>query len=117
MYKRQVRGESSHQEHPFIAWMDPDTTQTQGDVYAMHFVYSGNFQAQIEKSQFESIRVTMGINAEDFCWKLKQGQCFTAPEVVLTFSSEGMGNMTRNLDVYKRQYIWYVWQGLLSFCG
>ncbi len=92
-----VRGESSHQEHPFIAWMDPDTTQTQGDVYAMHFVYSGNFQAQIEKSQFESIRVTMGINAEDFCWKLKQGRCFTAPEVVLTFSSEGMGNMTRNL--------------------
>ena len=100
-----VRGESSHQEHPFIAWMDPDTTQTQGDVYAMHFVYSGNFQAQIEKSQFESIRVTMGINAEDFCWKLKQGQCFTAPEVVLTFSSEGMGNMTRNLHDFYRDHM------------
>ena len=100
-----VRGESSHQEHPFIAWMEPDTTQTQGDVYAMHFVYSGNFQAQIEKSQFESIRVTMGINAEDFCWKLKQGQCFTAPEVVLTFSSEGMGNMTRNLHDFYRNHM------------
>ena len=100
-----VRGESSHQEHPFIAWMDPDTTQTQGDVYAMHFVYSGNFQAQIEKSQFESIRVTMGINAEDFCWKLKQGECFTAPEVVLTFSSEGMGNMTRNLHDFYRDHM------------
>ena len=100
-----VRGESSHQEHPFIVWMDPDTTQTQGDVYAMHFVYSGNFQAQIEKSQFESIRVTMGINAEDFCWKLKQGECFTAPEVVLTFSSEGMGNMTRNLHDFYRDHM------------
>ena len=100
-----LRGESSHQEHPFIAWMDPDTTQTQGDVYAMHFVYSGNFQAQIEKSQFESIRVTMGINAEDFCWKLKQGECFTAPEVVLTFSSEGMGNMTRNLHDFYRDHM------------
>ena len=100
-----VRGESSHQEHPFIAWMDPDTTQTQGDVYAMHFVYSGNFQAQIEKSQFESIRVTMGINAEDFCWKLNQGECFTAPEVVLTFSSEGMGNMTRNLHDFYRDHM------------
>ena len=100
-----VRGESSHQEHPFIAWMDPNTTQTQGDVYAMHFVYSGNFQAQIEKSQFESIRVTMGINAEDFCWKLKQGECFTAPEVVLTFSSEGMGNMTRNLHDFYRDHM------------
>lgn len=100
-----IRGESSHQEHPFIAWMDPNTTQTQGDVYAMHFVYSGNFQAQIEKSQFESIRVTMGINAEDFCWKLEQEDSFTAPEVVLTFSSEGIGTMTRNLHDFYRDHM------------
>ncbi len=100
-----IRGESSHQEHPFVAWMHPYTTQTQGDVYAMHFVYSGNFVAQIEKSQFDSIRVTMGINPEDFCWKLCEGETFTAPEVVLTYASSGIGTMSRNLHDFYRNHM------------
>ena len=100
-----AKGESSHQEHPFLAWMQPEATQTQGEVYAMHFVYSGNFTAQIEKSQFDSIRVTMGINDEDFCWKLEKGELFTAPEVVLTYSGEGIGRMTRNLHDFYRGHM------------
>lgn len=59
-----LRGESSHQDHPFMAWMTKGTDQTTGDVYGMHFVYSGNFIAQIEKSQFDSIRAVMGIHSE-----------------------------------------------------
>ncbi len=100
-----IRGESSHQEHPFIAWLHPYTTQTQGDVYAMHFVYSGNFTAQIEKSQFDSIRVTMGINAEDFCWKLGPEEVFTAPEAVLTYAADGLGTMTKNLHDFYRNHM------------
>lgn len=60
-----ARGESSHQEHPFIALVAPGTTQKQGRVYAMHFVYSGNFIAQAELSQFDSVRMVMGINSEE----------------------------------------------------
>ena len=41
------RGESSHQDHPFLALVSPNTTQEMGEVYAMNFVYSGNFQAQL----------------------------------------------------------------------
>ena len=37
------KGESSHQEHPFMALVTPGTTQDHGEVYAMNFVYSGNF--------------------------------------------------------------------------
>ena len=101
-----VRGESSHQEHPFIAWKDKHATQNQGEVYGMHFVYSGNFLAQIEKTQFDSIRVVMGIHPENFCWKLEPGESFAAPEAVLTFSHEGVGGMSRNLhDFYRRHLI------------
>ena len=52
----------------------------------MHFVYSGNFLAQAELSQFDSIRMTMGIHPENFVWKLEQGESFAAPEVVMTYS-------------------------------
>lgn len=97
-----LRGESSHQDHPFMAWMTKGTDQTTGDVYGMHFVYSGNFIAQIEKSQFDSIRAVMGIHSEGFEWWLTPGETFTAPEVVLTYSHDGLGQMTRNLHDFYR---------------
>lgn len=101
-----VRGESSHQEHPFLAWKEKQATEDYGNVYAMHFVYSGNFLAQIEKSQFDSIRAVMGIHPQNFCWKLSAGESFVAPEVVLTCSTAGMGQMTRNLhDMYRKHLI------------
>ena len=97
-----LRGESSHQDHPFMAWMTKGTDQTTGDVYGMHFVYSGSFIAQIEKSQFDSIRAVMGIHSEGFEWWLTPGETFTAPEVVLTYSHDGLGQMTRNLHDFYR---------------
>lgn len=101
-----VRGESGHQEHPFMAWKQRTTTQESGDIYGMHFVYSGNFMAQIEMTQFDTIRAMMGINPEHFCWKLEQGESFQAPEVICVYSAEGIGGMTRNLhDLYRNHLI------------
>ena len=100
------KGESSHQEHPFIALVTPGTTQDTGEVYAMNFVYSGNFIAQAEKSQFDSVRMTMGIHPEGFTWKLEPGDTFTAPEVVMVYSAEGLGKMTRTFhDLYREHLI------------
>lgn len=100
------KGESSHQEHPFIALVTPETTQDTGEVYAMNFVYSGNFIAQVEKSQFDSVRMTMGIHPEGFSWKLEPGESFTAPEVVMVYTSEGLGDMTRTFhDLYRNHLI------------
>ena len=69
-----VRGESSHQEHPFIALLSENATQDTGEVYGMHFVYSGNFLAQAELSQFDSIRMTMGIHPENFVGHIYYGK-------------------------------------------
>lgn len=100
------KGNSSHQEHPFLALVTPETTQSTGEVYAMNFVYSGNFVAQAEKSQFDSVRMTMGIHPEGFTWKLEPGEKFTAPEVVMVYSSEGLGKMTRTFhDLYREHLI------------
>lgn len=101
-----VRGESSHQEHPFLAWKKRSTTQEQGDIYGMNFVYSGNFMAQIELSQFDSMRALIGIHPENFCWKLESGEHFQAPEVVCVYSADGIGGMTRTLhDLYRKHLI------------
>ncbi len=100
-----AKGESSHQEHPFLALVTPGTNQLQGKVYAMNFVYSGNFLAQAELSQFDSVRMVMGINREEFCWNLRKGETFQAPEAVLVYSGEGLGEMTRSFHDFYRNHM------------
>lgn len=101
-----VRGESSHQEHPFLALTTPNISQTCGEVYGMHFVYSGNFHGQAGVDQFDNVRVVMGIHPDHFCWKLEPGGHFQAPEVVLVYSAEGLGRMSRTLhDLYRNHLI------------
>lgn len=101
-----VRGCSSHQEHPFIALLTPGTTQDMGEVYAMHFVYSGNFLALCQKSQYDSVRMVMGIHPEGFEWVLEPQESFQAPEVVCVYSDQGLGKMSRTLhDLYRGHLI------------
>lgn len=58
-----------------------------GEVYAMHFVYSGNFMAQAEVTEFDTVRMVMGIHPEGFSWKLNPQETFQAPEVVMVYSN------------------------------
>lgn len=99
------KGESSHQEHPFLAVMTKGTNQEFGEVYSMNFVYSGNFMAQVEKDQFDRLRMSMGIHPEGFCWKLEVGEQFIAPEVVLVYSDQGLGKMTRTYHDFYRNHL------------
>lgn len=97
-----TRGASSHQHNPFIALLRKGTTEDSGEVYAFNFVYSGNFLAQAEVDQFSNTRVTMGINPFDFSWKLESGEIFQTPEVVMVYSSEGLGEMSRTFhELYR----------------
>ena len=74
-----IRGESSHQDHPF--------------------------QAQVQSDQFDQVRMTMGIHPEDFTWKLKEGESFQAPETVLVYSAQGLGQMTRIFHDFYRNHL------------
>lgn len=100
-----VRGESSHQEHPFIALMTPGTNDGYGEVYAMNFVYSGNFMAMAEASQFNSVRMVMGIAPEGFEWVLEPSGQFQAPEVICVYSEHGLGKMTRTFHDFYREHL------------
>lgn len=100
-----IRGESSHQDHPFMALASKGTDQEHGEVYAMHFVYSGNFKVSVQSDQFDQIRMVMGIHPEGFKWKLMPGEEFQAPEVVMTYSSEGLGRMTRSFHDFYRNHL------------
>jgi len=89
------RGASSHQQNPFIAMASIGANEEYGQVYSMNFVYSGNFEAGIEVDQLYKPRAFMGINGYDFGWILEPNETFTAPEVVMVYSNQGFGKMSR----------------------
>ena len=101
-----VRGETSHQEHPFIAILEKTASWNSGNVYGVNFIYSGNFSALVQRNQFDSLRVMIGINPENFCWKLEPGATFETPQAVVTFSGEGLNGMSHAFhDLYRNHLI------------
>lgn len=101
-----VKGESSHQSNPFFALVSHCANEDIGEAYGFNFVYSGNFFAQAEVTQHKKTRAVMGINHFDFAWLLECGETFTAPEVVMVHSSEGIGKMSRTFhDLYRAHLI------------
>lgn len=106
-----IRGESGHQDHPFMALVSKRGSQTVGNVYGFSFVYSGEFMAKVQMNQFDQLRAVMGIHPERFCWKLEPSEEFQAPEAVMVYSSEGLGKMTRTFhDLYRNNLIRSSWR-------
>lgn len=95
------RGASSHQHNPFMALLRKDATEDYGEVYGFNLVYSGNFLGRVEVDQYRTTRVQMGINPFDFSWLLKPGEAFQTPEVVMVYSGQGLGELSRT---YHRLY-------------
>ncbi len=106
-----LRGSSSHHHSPFFALTDHNADETQGNVYGFSFVYSGNFEAGVQVDTYGQTRAFMGINSFDFNWRLEPGEIFTAPEVVMVYSSNGLGDMSRTYHkLYQKRLARGIWR-------
>ena len=91
-----VRGCSSHQQNPFVILCDEDANELRGECYGFSFVYSGNFKATVEVDQINQTRFVMGIHDTGFRYLLQQNEYFVTPEVMMVYSDNGLGQMSRN---------------------
>ena len=99
------RGASSHQHNPFLIVSEGTASETDGQHYAFGLVYAGSFRAMTEVNQKGFLRVSMGIQPDGFRWILEPGKHFQTPEVVLSYSANGMGELSRRLHRLIRQSI------------
>jgi alpha-galactosidase len=105
------RGASSHMQQPFIAVLDKNATESQGEVRALSLVYSGNFLAQAEVDPYQMTRVQIGINPFDFSWLLEPGKSFQAPEAALVFSNGGLNGLSHNYhELYRTRLARGFWR-------
>ena len=91
------RGTSSHQYNPMMIVAGQETTEESGSCYAVSFLYSGSFKGEAEQDQFGQTRVQLGLSDELFSYPLEAGECFYAPEVVLSYSDKGLSRLSQNL--------------------
>ena len=100
-----LRGTSSHQYNPAVIVADRETTEDAGACYAMAFVYSGGFQSEAGKDQYYQTRLLMGFSEEQFAYPLNAGEEFQSPEVIMSYSSEGLAKLSQNLHRCMRTHL------------
>ena len=106
-----IRGISSHQHNPFVMLCEPSADEEHGTCYGAALLYSGNFEAAVERSQFEDARLTLGIHPFHFGWTLEPGAVFTTPEAALICSPNGFGEMSRQFHRAIRAHLLRdIWQ-------
>ena len=100
-----VRGASSHHYNPSCLLCEPETTEEQGQAYGFSLVYSGEFLISAEKDSVDQTRLCMGIHPDDFAWKLAPGESFMTPEVIMTYSDEGLSGISHRFHEFIRENI------------
>ena len=90
------RGMSSNQYSPVMLLCDHDATESTGRAWGMNFVYSGGFEAEVTGEQFDQTRMQMGLSDDRFSYPLEPGEQLVAPEVIMTYSSEGIERVSQN---------------------
>lgn len=104
-------GASSNDHNPFIAVKEKATSEEYGPCYGFSLVYSGNFEATVEVSPHNLLRILFGIQSFDFHYLLKKEESFVTPEVVLTYSHDGLSRLSQNFHEFvKKNIIPKQWQ-------
>ena len=99
------RGASSHHHNPFVVLCSQEAAEDAGDCYGAMLVYSGNHRTDIELDYTGAVRLVSGIHDEQFRWMLGPGETFTAPEVLLTFTHEGLTALSQRYHRFLRKNI------------
>ena len=80
-------------------------TEDAGQALALQLLYSGNFQAFVQKNQLNEVRLGIGINDDNFAWQLSAGDSFETPVALITFSNHGLGKLTQESQLFIQDHI------------
>ena len=104
-----IRGNSSHQQNPFVILKRPNTDEAAGEAIGVSFVYSGNFRISAQVDPYRVTRIMAGINPTWFSWKLDPGDSFQTPEAVMVYTDQGLNRLSQ---IYHRLYRERLMRGL-----
>ncbi|MDU1892540.1 MAG: alpha-galactosidase [Dysgonomonas sp.] len=101
--KKGVRATQS--ESPsFLLSVDGRANEDAGEVYAGSLAWSGNYKLSFEVDETGKLGITSGMNPFASEFILKAEEKLQTPEMILAYSSNGVGQISRNYHDWGRKY-------------
>jgi len=89
-------GSSSHYANPFMIMAEHNTTEDNGEAIGIALAYSGNHKMSANLSKYNIVNLSGGISPHNFRWNLKTAESFSTPELVISFSDNGLNGLSQN---------------------
>ena len=89
-------GSSSHYANPFMILTERDTNEASGEAIGVALAYSGNHKVSANLNKYNIVNLSAGISPDNFRWTLSQGETFSTPEMVISFSDSGLSTLSQN---------------------
>lgn len=102
--KKGVRTTQS-ENSSFLISLNSPAQENSGEVLAGSLAWSGNYKLSFEVDEFRRLHVLSGINPFASSYKLLPGESFSTPEAIITYSSSGIGQLSRNYHDWCRKYV------------
>lgn len=91
------------QNPSFILSLNGKAAETNGEVLAGSLAWSGSFQCEFDDNG-QGIRALCGVNPFASAYHLKPKQTFVTPMMIWTWSTQGLGDMSRKLHDWARDF-------------
>ncbi|SEM75522.1 alpha-galactosidase [bacterium A37T11] len=88
----------------FMVSLDKPATEDEGQVLFAGTEWSGNFRTDLELDPQNNLRILSGINNYASTYSLKPGEIFVTPAFWYSFSADGKGQASRNVQNWARNY-------------
>jgi len=88
----------------FMVSLDGRPQEDRGNVLGGTLAYTGNYDISFVKNSSNFLDIVAGINPECSQYWLKPKEKFVTPELVLTYSTQGKGGVSRNFHRWGRKY-------------
>ena len=98
------RGATSHQMNNSFILCSHETTEDHGEAVLLSLLWSGSFTFFAEKDQYDSVRCGLGAGSEFFSYDLKN-QELVLPQLLLTYSPNGLGDLSVKNNRFVTNYI------------
>ena len=98
-------GNSSNRHNPFFLLKEKGAGWNSGGVYGFNLIYSGNHYEAVEHSNFNKVRIMIGISPNCFNWVLTANETFETPFAVMTYSPNGINGMSQHMHDFVRKNI------------
>ena len=99
------RGASGHAQTPAVILCDRTATEDAGSALALQLLYSGNFQAFVQKNQLNEVRLGIGLNDDNFAWQLAARDNFETPVALMTYSVKGLTHLNQESQLFVKNHI------------